>query len=266
MTKDELIEKVLGVAKSQNGVTEKPRGSNGGPEVDAYLAVTGLGSGYAWCAAFVAWCGVHGVGRLWPVVKSADCDALLAQGKRLKLLHTTPQAGDIFLRLASPSDANHTGFVTRVDVDGSGGVDGFATIEGNTNGGGSRDGYGVFARSRSMGPYTFLRWVDAVDLTPKWVLKLASGAWPSEKLLEREGRPVAPVRALAARLAGTGLEDSPVVWAADAVSVNGVKMRAPYLIDGTAWAPVREIAEAMGCAVSVDGKTVAVGKPAPRKP
>jgi CHAP domain len=265
VTQDERVAKVLAMARGQVGVAEKPRGSNAGPEVEGYLAVTGLDGGYPWCAAFVAWCGLKGLGKEWPIVRSADCDALLAQGRKLKIVHTSPQIGDIFLRLASPNDANHTGFVTTVDTDGVGGVDGFGTIEGNTNGGGSRDGYGVFARSRSMGPYTFLRWIDAVDTAPKWVVKLAGGVWPSEKVLERNGRPVVPVRAFAARVAGTGLENSPVVWAADAVSVAGTKMREPHLIDGTAWAPVREIAEALGSSVVVDGKTIQVGAPAPRR-
>jgi len=45
---------VLEMAQSQVGVKEGP--NNTGDAVTAYLATTGLGTGYAWCAAFVSWC------------------------------------------------------------------------------------------------------------------------------------------------------------------------------------------------------------------
>ena len=42
-------------ARTQVGVTEAT-GNNDGPEVDAYLASVGLGSGYKWCGAFPHYC------------------------------------------------------------------------------------------------------------------------------------------------------------------------------------------------------------------
>ena len=49
------------------------------------------------------------------------------------------------------------GIVTDVETDG------IATVEGNTNPAGGRDGYGVFARRRSSSLlYRFVRWAGAV--------------------------------------------------------------------------------------------------------
>ena len=50
-----LREKVISTAESQLYVREKT-GNNDGKEVERYLRNVGLGKGYAWCAAFVAWC------------------------------------------------------------------------------------------------------------------------------------------------------------------------------------------------------------------
>lgn len=51
---DTLAEKVVKVALAEVGVTESPYGSNRGPRVDAYTAVTGT-KAQPWCAAFVCW-------------------------------------------------------------------------------------------------------------------------------------------------------------------------------------------------------------------
>jgi peptidoglycan hydrolase-like protein with peptidoglycan-binding domain len=70
-----LIE-VLKVAVSQVGVMEVPPGSNKGPEVNAYLASTGLDPGYFWCAAFVYWCfneASKNIGFTNPLYKTAVC-------------------------------------------------------------------------------------------------------------------------------------------------------------------------------------------------
>lgn len=46
---------LLVVARREIGVQERS-GRNDGERVGEYLAYTGLGEGYEWCAAFVSWC------------------------------------------------------------------------------------------------------------------------------------------------------------------------------------------------------------------
>lgn len=50
-----LRDRITDIAAGQLGVSEAT-GNNDGPHIEEYLAYTGLGKGYAWCAAFVSWC------------------------------------------------------------------------------------------------------------------------------------------------------------------------------------------------------------------
>lgn len=174
MTRQQSIEKVLAVAKSKIGVTENPRGSNRGKDVEEMLALCGLDGGYPWCAAFDAYCGHTALDSMWPMPLSADCDVLLAWAKkRGVLVQSNPKRGDIFLLLRpnNPNDAYHTGFITG-DANKDGRPD---TIEGNTNVDGSRDGYGVFSRERvDTDNMVFVRWVNMLDDTPDIVQETIS--------------------------------------------------------------------------------------------
>lgn len=51
-----MSRKVVEIAAAQVGVSEYPKGSNKGPEVDQYLLAVGINFAAAWCAAFVVWC------------------------------------------------------------------------------------------------------------------------------------------------------------------------------------------------------------------
>ncbi len=131
------------------------------------LATTGTPPGNPWCAAYVADCGVHALGTAYPVPRTADCDVLLAWAKRRGVLFTTgAKRGDIglLLRSGDPDDAYHTFFVTG-DADKDGRPD---TIEGNSNDGGSSDGYGVFKRERiDTANLVFARWANILDDVPE---------------------------------------------------------------------------------------------------
>jgi len=48
-------ERIMDIAIGEIGITEAT-GNNDGAKVEEYLVYTGLGKGYAWCAAFVSWC------------------------------------------------------------------------------------------------------------------------------------------------------------------------------------------------------------------
>ena len=51
----DIRKRIILIAAQEIGVRESS-GQNDGPRVEGYLAYTGLGKGYAWCAAFVSWC------------------------------------------------------------------------------------------------------------------------------------------------------------------------------------------------------------------
>lgn len=131
----------LRVASTQVGVRETSR--NSGPEVDAYLASVGLAPGLAWCAAFVHWCFEAGAASLAlpdPCPKTAGALRLYddcPDGWKV----FRPEPGDVFA-IDHGHGLGHVGFVESV------GAIELVTIEGNTNPGGSREGDGVYRRTR----------------------------------------------------------------------------------------------------------------------
>jgi len=154
-----LLKRVLEVAASQVGVLEEPAGSNRGPQVDEYLRAVGIepGSGsHAWCAAFVYWCfhqAAEKLGVANPAVRSAGVlemwtKAGAAGVKRVSAVEALAQPslvqpGCVFV-LSTGSGNGHTGLVEWADGDR------LATIEGNTNVAGGREGIGVFRRTGRM--------------------------------------------------------------------------------------------------------------------
>ena len=140
VSKRELVRQIY---SSQIGIVEQG-GANRGKEVAQYLASTGLGPGYPWCAAFVSWCYQQ---AQVDAPHSAWVPAYFAKSKiiylRSKFQSKIPETGDIFsiwyARLGRPA---HIGFV---DVWGE---DWIVTVEGNTNEAGSREGIGVFKKRR----------------------------------------------------------------------------------------------------------------------
>jgi hypothetical protein len=140
----------LAIAVGELGRMEVPPGSNGGPDVEKYLASVGLGGGYAWCAAFVYWCasqtGPHalprtgGVQKMWRDGLAAGLPALRTSEALAEPSRIAP--GMVFF-IAHGGGTGHTGFVEGMHPDGR-----LITIEGNTNDGGSREGIGVFRLQR----------------------------------------------------------------------------------------------------------------------
>lgn len=142
------VDLVLRVAAATEGAVESPPNSNAGPYVERVLKRTGLGKGHPWCAAWVADVGRLALGADWPLPMTASCYHLGEHARTKGALVTTPDAGDVFLvYFPTLKRFAHTGLVTEVLADGS-----VRTIEGNTNDGGSRDGWGVFRRTRRLGP------------------------------------------------------------------------------------------------------------------
>ena len=167
MTRTEAISAVLAQAEKAVGISESPKGSNDGQALRAFLLGSGFVPGQAWCAYGLWTIGNKALGSQWPLLRTGDCDQLLVQARRRGVLRTAPQDGDAFLVLASDNDATHTGFVYRAKTTEP---DAFTTIECNSNGGGSREGFEVAKRPERVvdppGRYrcVFVRWADLLDL------------------------------------------------------------------------------------------------------
>lgn len=142
-----LAEAALAKAISQIGVREVPIGSNRGPEVDRYLASTGLGGGFFWCMAFVHWCFMEaaddlGVANPFPrtagVLKAWNDSSAFRISKSKAIQNPSLVVpGSVFI-LDYGNGFGHTGIV-RSSSNGA-----LRTVEGNTNTDGSSNGIGVF--------------------------------------------------------------------------------------------------------------------------
>lgn len=134
---------------SQLGVREAT-GRNDGLAVEKYLATTGLGKGFAWCAAFVNWVH-HECGHSGPRAAAAWSPSWFPASH----LVTDPRPGDVFgIYFASKGRIAHVGFIDRWG-------DQVRTVEGNTNEAGSREGDGVYRKIRLRSQiYKVARWTN----------------------------------------------------------------------------------------------------------
>jgi len=146
---------IVQVAQSQIGVREAT-GNNDGQYVENYLAATGLSKGYAWCAAFVVWTHQH-CDRF--ITASAWSPDLFPAGRTIYHIGNfrlaALQPGDVFgIYFKNKQRIAHVGLVYKW-LPGKH----FNTIEGNTNGAGSREGDGVYVKMRLKSQiYKTSRW------------------------------------------------------------------------------------------------------------
>lgn len=160
---------VLAVARLLLWVREATN-HNDGPPVEAIQKSTGNKRGDPWCASVIYFVGrvLNWLGLRWPLPKTASCDELLRwareQGVLMEGPNAVPVRGDVGLVMRTAEDAIHAFFVDGVGTP-------FKTIEGNTNPGGGRDGYGMFERERGGAEdpalkaglsYAFIRWSGLV--------------------------------------------------------------------------------------------------------
>lgn len=191
MTEQTPAEKLIEVARAEDAKrVREVGGMNRGPDVEKYQKAVHLPAGAPWCAAFVSWVYMASqelvVAPLWC---SGSAVTLWHRGTRKMLPegYTTPEKADyqskvrpgmIWVRAKDADGAKsarrgtwlqgHTGIVVAVDADG------FHTVEGNTNGAGSREGDGVYSKLHKWSYSTdILRTVGWFDpeyvgrLTPK---------------------------------------------------------------------------------------------------
>lgn len=152
-----LVKAAVAFALTQEGIRERPLGTNRGPEVDKYLRAVGLtpsAGSFPWCVAFTFFCymkGAEEVGVANPHVKTAG---VLDHWNRAR---TAPGVVRI-TRAQATADTSlvKPGSLFIIDVGGGLGHSGMVvettggrmvTIEGNTNDNGSRNGIGVFKRN-----------------------------------------------------------------------------------------------------------------------
>lgn len=128
-------QRLIGIARRELGVKEAT-GHNDGKEVEAYLQAVGMVKGQPYCAAFVSWV-FKKAGYRKP--RSAWSPALFPA----KLQVRSPAPGHVFgIYFPELKRIAHCGLVSQVKGDWIG------TIEANTNLPGSREGDGVYARTR----------------------------------------------------------------------------------------------------------------------
>lgn len=160
MTGDEAVLLVLTEARRYIGVAETPRGSNRGVMIDYANAECGAPLGSPWCAAWISLVGRQALGAAWPCPRTASVAAVATWAESGGLLMPMPQLGDlVVLWNAALNRYAHIGLVaetllTRNQI---------TCYEGNTNPGGSREGWGVSIRDRLVTPQVrFVRWTAAL--------------------------------------------------------------------------------------------------------
>ncbi len=153
-----LRQRLIEIARKEVGTTETGT-SNSGPRVKQYQAATNLGgTGWPWCAAFVCW-----IVREWlkdAEVRAAfgfkfpqEADAWRPKTAAAYGFHEWAADHRLLIMDDSPSHVLHTGDLVTYDFSHIGIVANdegslIHTIEGNTDGGGSRDGGGVWEKTR----------------------------------------------------------------------------------------------------------------------
>jgi hypothetical protein len=144
-------QRALKLAKTQIGFKEHPAGSNRGPQIDQYTAVTGA-VGQPWCASFQAWLfkqvGHKLDGGFNQAYVPSWVDAARAKRNGLVLVaRSEVRPGDnVCFDWGRDGVADHIGIVSRVpDANGD-----FLAVEGNTSYGNDSNGGEVMERSRNV--------------------------------------------------------------------------------------------------------------------
>lgn len=260
-----FVKELIKKAESQIGVQEEPKGSNTGKSVKEYQRRAGYSSPVPWCMCFLYWC-IDEVCIDLEIENEAkrtgDCDTFLNWGKSKGIEHQTPEVGDFGFVMKSERDAVHVFLVTGIE----GAV--LHTVEGNTNDYGSREGYEVCRRRRTLKPtHRFVRVADAMAKpVPTEMFKMIGP--DGKEICELEamrGVAWAPVRkvALAVGMKVGGvikpLSDADIGWDSEdrTVLINGQAVPGQVLLrDSQSYVPIRKLATVLGFDVNVDCKMV----------
>lgn len=139
---DKLALEVIRIASGYIGTKEVPK--NAGAQVITFLNSVGLGAGQPWCMAFVYYCfnvASQNLNLQNPLSKTGHCMTQWYTASPV-LKSQTPRVGSVFI-MSYGDGKGHTGIVTKVNDNNT-----FEAIEGNTNSAGSREGEGVWRKTR----------------------------------------------------------------------------------------------------------------------
>lgn len=155
----------LAVALKEVGVKEHPAGSNDGPRIREYQAVTGAYRA-AWCASFVQWCLKEAHCPVAAFGRSAYVPYILSAAKAHGMLVAAPKPGDLVCYdWERDGVADHIGIVKRVIDHRT-----FEAVEGNTAVGNDSNGGEVMIRQRNVSEVAgFIRLPVPPDTRPAWV-------------------------------------------------------------------------------------------------
>ena len=152
-------EQVIKFAKTLLYVHEKT-GTNDHPVIDQMLYYLGLPKQLSWCLAFCLWCW-HGVINPLPFPKTARCATFLEQVSNDEWKYKVFDLEDVAwgIEKAKPGDImifSHSKVAGKKNWNGHAALvvkqvnpRYFETIEGNTNAAGSREGDGVYKKTRT---------------------------------------------------------------------------------------------------------------------
>lgn len=176
---DDLLSHVLTIVSAEVGTREVSR--NRGPRVDDYIRAVGLKpeDEHPWCAAFVYWAfaaAARTIGTTNPCPRTASALRMWTKAAPECRIRTFGEGhvvdperirpGAVFV-LEKSHGKGHVGIVEGVDLR----TKVLTTIEGNTDGSGSREGDGVYRRQRKMSDvnlgYLAFDMLAALDLPPR---------------------------------------------------------------------------------------------------
>lgn len=146
------------IEEAQKWLNVREQGKNDGPEIREWLKRVNRQPGNAWCAAF-AWCMLDDACKALKIENKfppiAGAWLMLNQAKKMGAWTDIPGQGFIFGIDHGTNQAGarigHVGIVTSVT---EGKESEIQTCEGNTNPAGSREGDGVYARTRKKSEIT----------------------------------------------------------------------------------------------------------------
>jgi len=224
------LNRVVDTAIAEIGKQEDPAHTNRG-YITKYSASVGYPSGgVPWCAAFVNYCfSQAALGMSLPNtwIRTASCVTIKNWAQDNDILQDKPTKEPcVFLYYSVPSGeeykrACHTGIVTDASetlIENPGKK--FWTIEGNTNPGGGRDGYGVFRRWRMVSQhYKFVNIAKLLENHTEY-------AFENEKI--------------------------PLFNAIVPIKLNGVQFTKGYLQAGNMWVSVKDVADKVGLELAFD--------------
>lgn len=142
----DIYDRVLSVARSQMGFAEIPKGSNWGKHVQKYLTAVGINFPASWCMAYVYWCVNEACKELKTTNPLIKTGGVLNMWNKVTptLKSKVPKRGCIFI-MDYGGGLGHTGIVENVLPEGK-----IATIEGNTDSAGGREGFEICRRTRNV--------------------------------------------------------------------------------------------------------------------